>query len=55
MIFCPSSIKYIWRDEIIKWLGSDILQWDIQLFKTGKDVFDNNAKIFIMSYEMAAT
>ena len=55
MIFCPSSIKYIWRDEIIKWLGSDILQWDIQLFKTGKDVFDNNAKIYIMSYEMAAT
>lgn len=55
MIFCPSSIKYIWRDEIIKWLGSDILQWDIQLFKSGKDIFDNNAKIYIMSYELAAT
>lgn len=29
MIFCPSSIKYIWRDELQKWLGADIGQWDI--------------------------
>ena len=28
MIFCPSSLKYTWRDEILRWLPS-IVKEDI--------------------------
>ena len=52
MIFCPSSLKYTWRDEILKWLPS-IKRDDIQLFKTGKDQFKDAACVFIMSYDLA--
>lgn len=52
IILCPSSLKYSWRDEILKWVSS-IKKHDIQLFKTGKDKFDDTAQIFIMSYDLA--
>ena len=51
MIFCPSSLKYTWRDEIQRWLPH-VMKEDIQLFKTGKDKFQDSAKIFIMSYDL---
>lgn len=53
MIFCPSSLKYTWRDEFLQWIPT-IKKDDIQLFKTGKDSFNDNAKIFIMSYDLAS-
>lgn len=53
LIICPSSLKYSWRDEILKWAPS-IQKTDIQLFKTGKDSFNDEAIIFIFSYDLAA-
>jgi SWI/SNF-related matrix-associated actin-dependent regulator 1 of chromatin subfamily A len=52
LIICPSSFKYSWRDEILRWLPS-VKATDIQLFKTGKDKFNDNSCIFIMSYDLA--
>ena len=37
----------------MKWLPC-IRQIDIQLFESGKDLFSDSAKIFIMSYDLAA-
>ena len=52
MIICPSSLKYTWRDEILRWLPN-IQKQDIQLFKVGKDQFSEVAQVFIMSYDLA--
>ena len=52
MIICPSSLKYTWRDEILRWLPN-IQKQDIQLFKAGKDKFSEVAQVFIMSYDLA--
>lgn len=52
LILSPSSLKYTWRDEILKWIPCIRLS-DIQLFESGKDPFSDQAKIFIMSYDLA--
>ena len=53
LIVCPSSLKYIWQDEILTWIP-ELKDYDIQIFKTGKDRFDRHARIFIMSYDLAS-
>lgn len=52
LILCPSSLKYIWRDEILKWVHC-LKFHDIQLFDSGKDVFNPKCRIFIISYDLA--
>jgi SNF2 family DNA or RNA helicase len=37
LIVAPSSIRYTWKDEIVKWMPNINGDKDIQLFKTGKD------------------
>jgi len=53
LIICPASLKYSWRDEILKWLPS-MKQKDIQLFKQVREPFQKGIKIYILSYEVAA-
>lgn len=52
LIVCPSSLKYCWRDEILKWLPR-VTPKDIQLFKAGKEAFNFDCSVFIMSYDLA--
>lgn len=53
IIICPASLKYPWRDEILKWLPH-IKPKDIQIFKLMRDQFQKGIKIYIMSYEVAS-
>jgi len=52
LIIAPSSLRHVWRDEIQKWIPS-LASKDIQMFKTGKDVWSSDACIFIFSYDLA--
>jgi SWI/SNF-related matrix-associated actin-dependent regulator 1 of chromatin subfamily A len=53
LIITPASLKFIWRDEILKWLPDFVCSEDIQLFKNGKEEFDESRKVFILSYDLA--
>lgn len=52
LIICPSSLRFVWREEIWKWLP-EIHKTSINLVKDGKDKLTKGSKIHIMSYEMA--
>ena len=34
LIITPSSLRLVWRDELIKWLP-DLKEWDISVVLTG--------------------
>ncbi|CAI2378561.1 unnamed protein product [Moneuplotes crassus] len=52
LIVVPSSLRFNWRDEILKWLDH-ILPHEIQIISRGNQEFDPGAKIFITSYDLA--
>ncbi len=49
LIICPASLCLLWRDEILKWYGSQ----KIQVVETGKSLILDNVKYIILSYEKA--
>ena len=52
LIICPASLKFVWRDEILKWIPDINNDKDIQIFKSGKDEFISDEKFYIMSYDL---
>jgi len=57
LVICPASMKYPWRDEIIKWTRDLNKQLDvnrISIINTRKDVL-NASDIYIMSYSIATS
>ena len=52
LVITPSSLKFQWRDEILKWIPT-LKSSDIQLFKKGNEPFNKDCIIFIMSYQLA--
>ena len=53
LIICPSSLKFVWRDEILKWIPNiNDDKINIQIFKTSKDYFKCGVKFYIMSYDL---
>jgi SNF2 family DNA or RNA helicase len=52
IIICPSSLRYNWRDEILKWMPW-IRMGDIHLITMGKENIRNHCKIYIISYELS--
>lgn len=52
LIVCPSSLRLNWREEILRWLESDLCEDDILVFMSGKDTNKTLRKVNIVSYDL---
>jgi len=52
LVICPASLKYTWKDEVVKWLP-DFGERDVHIIEFGKEKFNPNCSVFIMSYDLA--
>jgi SNF2 family DNA or RNA helicase len=52
MIICPSSLRYNWKEEILKWCPW-VRNSDVHLITMGRENIRNNAKIYIISFELS--
>ncbi|AFZ81725.1 helicase family member protein [Theileria equi strain WA] len=52
MIVCPSSLRFQWRDQCIRWLPHLVDHGDIFLVKNGRNDIPLHAKVVIISYDL---
>ncbi len=51
LVICPSSIRFVWREQIVRWLGGLIDPKNhVQVVTKGKDVVSMSAKIVVIPY-----
>jgi SNF2 family DNA or RNA helicase len=51
LVICPSSIRFVWCDQIKKWLPNSS-KLEIQVITKGSDLVSSSADIIIISYQM---
>ncbi|CAD7929877.1 unnamed protein product [Amoebophrya sp. A25] len=54
LIVCPSSLRFGWRDQALKWLGESGTGL-IARCATGKDKLDPAAKVVVCSFDLLKT
>lgn len=54
IVVCPSSIRFQWKDQALRWLSHLIDEDHICVIKSGKSEIPNNTKMIVISYEMIA-
>jgi len=53
LIVCPSSVRLMWKEELLKWLPSQLVDDDINVVLKGKDpVSSRHFRVTITSYEL---
>lgn len=53
LVLCPSSLKYNWRNEIMRW--TSLTKDDIQVVSKGNEsILSSNQKFCIISYDIAS-
>lgn len=52
IVVCPSSIRFQWKDQALRWLSHLIREEHICVVKNGKTDIPSNTKMIIISYEL---
>eukprot|EP00917_Polyrhabdina_sp_WS-2016_P032907 GHVP01070089.1.p1 GENE.GHVP01070089.1~~GHVP01070089.1.p1 ORF type:complete len:823 (-),score=120.03 GHVP01070089.1:1945-4413(-) len=54
LVVCPSSIRFQWKDQAMRWLEHLIHETEIEIVKNGKHEIASTAKLVIISFDMLA-
>ncbi|GAW81681.1 helicase [Plasmodium gonderi] len=52
IVVCPSSIRFQWKDQALRWLSHLLSEDQICVVKSGKADIPRNCKMIIISYEL---
>ncbi|KFG33214.1 SWI2/SNF2-containing protein, partial [Toxoplasma gondii FOU] len=52
LVICPSSIRFQWRDQALRWLSELLVLDEICLVKSGRAEIPGRTKMVIISYDM---
>mmetsp|Transcript_12532 Transcript_12532/g.28268 ORF Transcript_12532/g.28268 Transcript_12532/m.28268 type:complete len:742 (+) Transcript_12532:77-2302(+) len=55
LVVCPATLRWVWKEQALQWLGKWITEEDIQIVKKGSEALRSNAKMWVLSYHMVAT
>ncbi|CDR97445.1 helicase conserved C-terminal domain containing protein, putative [Babesia bigemina] len=54
LIVCPSSLRFQWRDQCVRWLPHLISEDEVCTVKSGKTAIPDHTKVVIISYDLYA-
>ncbi|KAF8821191.1 SWI2/SNF2-containing protein [Cardiosporidium cionae] len=55
LVVCPSSIRFQWRDQAIRWLPHHLKPQDICVVTSGKTQIPSKIKMVIISYDLISS
>jgi len=55
LVVCPSSVRWVWKEQAIEWLPNLVKPDEVQVIKKGADKMNSEAKFWIISYNLLAT
>ncbi|XP_078494415.1 SWI/SNF-related matrix-associated actin-dependent regulator of chromatin subfamily A-like protein 1 [Ciona intestinalis] len=52
LIICPSSVRLMWKESLLRWLPSQLEQDDVNVMLTGRDNIPTNSLVTVISYDL---
>eukprot|EP00931_Biecheleriopsis_adriatica_P063530 TRINITY_DN38492_c0_g2_i1.p1 TRINITY_DN38492_c0_g2~~TRINITY_DN38492_c0_g2_i1.p1 ORF type:complete len:750 (-),score=183.32 TRINITY_DN38492_c0_g2_i1:155-2404(-) len=52
LVVCPSSLRWVWKEQALEWLAGLVADGDVQVIQKGAETLNSEAKIWIISYNL---
>ncbi|CAE8659517.1 unnamed protein product [Polarella glacialis] len=55
LVVCPSSLRWVWKEQALQWLSHTVGANDVQVIQKGSEDLQRQAKLWIISYKLLAS
>ncbi|XP_076821185.1 SWI/SNF-related matrix-associated actin-dependent regulator of chromatin subfamily A-like protein 1 isoform X1 [Clavelina lepadiformis] len=52
LIICPSSVRLMWKEALLRWLPSRLNDDDVTVVLTGRDVLSHSTSVTVITYDL---